>query len=243
MKIYIINLFDANDRKECTLKQVNSLKNKSDIIIGACDARKLTNTEIEEKFDIEKYKSRNLWMITKEEIACTFSHRMCYESLIKSGEEYGLILEDDIEIKRPIEKYIDYLKKILECDTPRIILLSGWFWYKRKKKLGEDIYICKIFDARLAHAYLINRAACKIILGESPWYIADHWRVFVEMGIEVYGLQPHPVDQIKDGKNISQIQKGKIGIYNFSFNIWCRLKWLGLKRRILLLKGNFEEKE
>lgn len=241
MTIFIINLLEAKERKLHVLNQIKSyIKYSNIIIIKACDGSGLSEIDKEKFFDIKKYKKKNLWMITNEEIGCTLSHRKCLQSFIKTHSRYGLVIEDDINVIKPLNKYIEYSKKILKSSKPRIVLLSGWHWFSNKKEIANNEFICKVVDARLAHAYIINRPAALLILSRKPYFIADHWREIKKMGIEIFAFTPHPIDQMPKDKFVSQIQKGKKGIYLFGLYKWIISKLIGIRRRLWRYYGNYE---
>ena len=51
------------------------------------------------------------YLITKYELACNLSHLKCYELLLDSGAEAGLILEDDAELSADLPKIIQHVDR------------------------------------------------------------------------------------------------------------------------------------
>ena len=244
MECYIINLKDEKKRFLHTINEIRKIfPNLTINKIDAIDGEKTTEGELYDNFNLKKYLKTNLWNITKEEIGCVLSHRECYFRLCSSKSEWGLILEDDIKITGNIHPIFKILEKKLDSNTPQIILFSGWYWYTSKKRIENNFYLCKIYDARLAHAYLINKKSAEIILREKPWYIADHWDKYKKMGINILAIKPHLIDQINNSHFKSSIQKGKPVIYHFGIKKWLTLKKQGIIRRFLkYILGNFENK-
>lgn len=93
----VINLDRSPERLESISKQL-SAQGLSFQRIPARDGRKLSPEELsrlEAPYDApEKFVFRKaLW---PTEIACFLSHATCWEKLVKSNCEWGLIMEDDI---------------------------------------------------------------------------------------------------------------------------------------------------
>lgn len=240
MKCYIINLENDKIRKSNMEKQMHNSNIKLDIEwVKALDGKKFLNNNFV-NFDLDRYNKNNLWNIKKTEIACTLSHRKCYSLLSKSNNENALILEDDVHINDlSLLNNPDFIK-ILEKEKPIIVLLSGWFWYSSVVKQINNLNICKIIDARLAHSYIINRLAANKILSEKPWYKADYWGCFKLLGIEILGLSPHLIDIEKEIARKSSINNGEKGVYNFTIKKWFFSKKDGIKRKIAKSLGHYE---
>lgn len=93
----VVNLDRSAERLESISKQL-SAQGLSFQRIHAIDGRKLSSEELarlEAPYDApEKFVFRKaLW---PTEIACFLSHAACWEKLVKSNCEWGLIMEDDI---------------------------------------------------------------------------------------------------------------------------------------------------
>lgn len=242
IKCYIINLENKIIRREHIINKIIPNLMLLDIeIITAIDGNLLEENKISESFNVSKYNKRNLWQIKVQEIGCCLSHRECYKHLIDTNESYAMILEDDINPKINMDMIYGLINYFMKSHKPRILLLSGWFWYYNAKKINSNYKFCKVFDARLAHSYLINREAANIILKEKPWYLADDWREIKKMGIEIYGISPHFIDPEIEIAKASSISIGLQSEYNFKLLAWLINKKRGLIRRTLKKVGLFEK--
>lgn len=241
MKCYIINLEYENKRRSNIKKCISNSKINLDIEwIKAINGNKIEDVECIKNFDLEKYNKHNLWNIKKTEIACTLSHRKCYSLLLESNYNYSLILEDDVEITDWRILINSDLEKIFYKEKPTILLLSGWFWYNKVVKKINNINVCQIIDARLAHSYIINRSAALRILSEKPWYKADHWYYLKNLGIDIFGLSPHIINIEKGIASKSSINTGEPGIYHFTLKKWLLSKKVGIRRKIAKVIGHYE---
>lgn len=209
--------------------------------ISAIDGNKIKESEEKILFDKDKYNNNHLWNITKTEIGCVLSHRKCYEELLKTDSNYALILEDDAEFNYDIIPLLPFIDKFMNRDNPRILLLSGWFWYYKKKKINNNLNVCKIYDGRFSHSYLINRRAIEKIFSSKPWYVADDWGKVRSLGIEIYGFSPHFIEQTKKKHFKSSIQDNKKKPLEFSLQKLLKIKFPGILRRFLKLIGNVEK--
>lgn len=242
MDIYVINLEKEKYRKNYMINLLNEIGFKHNVhFIKAIEGCALEEKELKKMFDFIRHDNSYLWRITKEEIGCVLSHRKCYESFLESNKNTALILEDDVCFITDIRPYLSFAEKFLNTDIPRILLFSGWFWYTSSKKHDGNRRLCKIWDARLAHAYVINKTAASIILNKRPWYLADHWNKIFKLGIEIYGLSPHLTTTNRDPRFKSAIQVGRPGIYNYSLRKWLTEKRCSLIRKSLKFMKNFEQ--
>lgn len=244
MKItsYIINLETSTKRKEYMEELLQPYSFIEPKFISAIDGRILSDEQLAEKFDYTsslKYYGRE---INKGEVGCTLSHRKCYQTLLDSREEYVLIFEDDIYPVRDLHSLQEInISTLLSCEQPRILLLSGDFWYWRKTN-----GIATVYDAVGSYAYFINRAAAKRILSvERTMNTADDWFFYKRLGVEFFAVSPYVVDANVNmnllGSEIQQeywgIQRKKMSLY------WIGQSYLNaVMKRILMKIGHFESK-
>ena len=79
--------------------------------------------------------------------------------------------------------------KVLAVREPRVLMLSGDYWFYKKKS------IARLFTATGAYAYIINRAAAQIIMDiEPPCCLADDWTYYKRKGLKLYAVNPYLVD-------------------------------------------------
>ena len=170
MKAYIINLKEAIERRNYMQKQLALLPpSLSSEFIEAVNGKGMNREQLEENFDYEKFRLRYAKEVRPGEIGCTLSHQKCYRRLLESKEKYVLILEDDIIVRQNIDFLLPELEKLLITNEPRIVLLSGWYWYLSTKAIKGHYRVANVYDAFLTHAYAINRAAASLIIESRPF--------------------------------------------------------------------------
>ena len=238
MHAYVINLVHSVDRRvymENVLKDIPSLNYE---FIPAVDVRNLSEEKQIALFDKKHSEMRFARRILPAEIGCTLSHQLCYKQLLASDRNYALILEDDIILKGDLEKHMVFFDEFMNCDQPKIFLLSGYVWFFNKRKL-KDITISKVYNALLTHAYIINKAAAQMIIEERPFIRADNWLYIRKKGVQIYSIVPHIINQDCTGKFSSTI-------YSKNPLLKCypiarlRIHLNGLILKLFKLIGHFE---
>lgn len=136
--------------------------------LPAVDGRKLAQEELsrlEAPYDApEKFVFRKaLW---PNEIACFLSHAACWEKLVKSGCEWGVIMEDDIVLSPRFKLFATSSEWIPE--GVRVIQLHG---SHQSFAVGEsypvrDTELCRILNPTplCCFAYLMHREAAAYAL-------------------------------------------------------------------------------
>lgn len=239
MKAFIINLERSRERR----KHMEELMKKNPYLdyefFTAIDGKTLKDRE--KYFNIDDYQKEYSCKPLPGEIGVTLSNRKLYETIIKRGIEYCLILEDDIIIQKNEElmQILNKLKELLSTDTPTVILLTGRHWYKSPKKIDKSHKIVDIYDGFLACGYLINKKAAEQILKISPFYIADDWYNIRKKGeIYIKGVIP-PLIFTEKAKFPSTVLEPRTYIRSAVLP-WIKNKYRILGRYWCSLCGRFE---
>lgn len=239
IKTYVINLAKSIARKEYMQELLKTYQYINPFFIEAVDGRVFSPEEREAVFDDEISYKRYGRIINGGEVGCTLSHFKCYNKLAKSNDKFVLILEDDITIIRNLNE-LDWgrITEFMSVDEPRVMFLSGDYWYWDKKP------ITRVFCAVGSYAYFVNRAAAQIIVRiNKPSNVADDWDVYKQLGVELFAVHPYMIDaNITDIP--SEIQQDYWGNHKdkMSLRYIFRAFYIGLIKRYLGHKGNFESK-
>ena len=190
LKTYIINLEKSTIRKQYMQKLLEPYSFLDVEFIKAIDGRLLSEKERQTLFDYGK--SRKLYgrTLNAGEVGCALSHRKVYERLLQENAPYALVVEDDISIQRDLN-LIDFRKinTVLSSSRPRALMLSGDYCYYRKKP------VIRIYSAVGAYAYIINKAAAKLILTKvHPCCVADDWLYYKRKGLQLFAIYPYMID-------------------------------------------------
>lgn len=236
---YVVNLKSSYARKKYMQEMLSAYMNLDIEFVEAVDGRLFSEEQQRAVFDMDACIRRNGRVINPGEIGCTLSHRKCYQKLVNSTLPYVLILEDDISIIGNMETAInDEVFRFMDSKKPRILFLSGDYWYWRKKQ------ITKVCWAVGSYAYFINRAAAECILKiEKPFNVADDWDLYKSRAVELYAIYPYVIDA--NISNLpSDIQQEHWGNMKrlMSWKNILRSYSMGLLKRCLYWAGHFESK-
>lgn len=202
MKTYVINLLRAEARRKYIVNHLKSL----DIdfkIINAVDGNTLTEKDISQYADTEKVKQSPYWL-TKGAIAYAMSHRLAYEELISSGEDYAFIIEDDVELPNNIKELLEGIANVMTKKDVTLLYYASFTptqfstLGQKKISLGVLYYPMEIHKPTTAAAYIIGRdAASKLISKILPIRVAaDCWGHFYEWGC-IESLMVHYPSMVK----------------------------------------------
>lgn len=240
IKIYIVNLVTSTARKKYMQELLDKYEFLEQDFVEAVDGRIFSPEERAKAFDDQTCFRRYGHDIKGGEVGCTLSHFKCYNKLARSNEKFALILEDDITIIRNLNA-LDWNKveEIMSIDEPRIMFLSGDYWYWDKKP------VTRVFSAVGSYAYFINRAAAKRIVDKIPIpsNLADDWDVYKQLGVKLFAVHPYMIDaNIADIP--SDIEQEIFGHRkkNMALKYLIRAIYNGLIKRYLIYIGHFESK-
>ncbi len=240
IKTFVINLEKATLRRKY-METLLSGYNILDVeFINAVDGRKLSDEEREGLFDDKECQSLIGRTLNGGEVGCTLSHRKCYEALLNSDKQYALVLEDDISLIRDLNEIRRYdINKLLNEDVPIVLLLSGDYWYWQNRD------IVSVYDCIGAYAYIINRAAARLILSYKAATVADYWKYFISYGLKIKAIKPYMIDaNLKMDLLSSDVDQYSWGICRskMSFGNAYKSYYRAIVKRILKLIGHFEYK-
>lgn len=240
MKTYVVNLERSKDRKKYMDLLLKPYEYLDVEYIEAVDGRILSRTQIEIVFDCPKYESINLQKVRLGEIGCTLSHQKCYRKIVEEDIQSAIIFEDDLIINEDFNPIIPTMEKWLSSDEPRLLLLSGWFWYTTKKNFDSSHQICHVIGGFLTHSYALNLSAAKLMIDERPWYVADSWNMFIKRGINIMGLSPHICDQDWSGIFKSDVLTESNNRTKFNLMSWMNMMYNAAIKRTCIFLGLFE---
>lgn len=240
IKTYIVNLATSTARKEYMQELLGEYGFLEQEFVEAVDGRVFSQEERAQVFDDKTCYKRYGRYINGGEVGCTLSHFKCYNRLVQSNEKFALIFEDDVTIIRNLNT-LNWSKvaEFMSVDEPRIMFLSGDYWYWDKKPFT------RVFSAVGSYAYLINRAAAERIVNKisAPSNVADDWDVYKQLGVKLFAVHPYMVDaNIADIP--SEIQQDYWGNHKnkMSLKYLLRTLYVGAVKRYLGRKGHFESK-
>lgn len=187
MKSYIINL----DRRADRLRDITEVFNQRNIDfvrVSAVDGKNYSATVRDWEYPM-----------TPPEVGCFYSHIKCYELIVASDDEYGVIFEDDVTLSESASFYLSNHSWVpANADIVKIETKSG----DKKVKVSKtqpcgEAKIGRLQSTHLGTAgYIISRRAAQLILNciSSPIMPIDNYLFMPGHGpladLIVYQLTP-----------------------------------------------------
>ena len=226
LPIYIITMPNSNRNPELinALSELNLKFQIQDAIVG----RSLTSEQIIGNVNLQGCDARLGYRISDSLIGCGLSHREVYRKLLENGNEWALILEEDVNI---IELNFLEINHALETcrSVPTIIQL-----FTRSSRLMDSNSIIKIgsgsrivfnFKPRVvgsgASAYVINHLAAQKALSENKLDGAPDWPKWAQ-GTCQKGIYPWMVYETEVGSTITPLFISR---------------WQNIRRRLMQFTG------
>lgn len=210
MRSYVINLKRRPERLYNFIRQYDEAKmDSNDIFVYYGFDIHLPDINIHEMFSkIGKFDN-----LSNGAKGCFLSHLSLYKEFLKSGEEYGLIFEDDLffceNFKIRLNVVMNEFKRLESDDEIYILYIGGRFtpeYYMKPDncvKKSDHIVQSKIDNGhinkpdidRTTHSYIITREGAKFLLDqfENSSRIdkpIDHWLIDVLPNESVYHSYP-----------------------------------------------------
>ena len=123
MKIYVINLQDAHDRWRHADQQFQNAGLSAERM-NAVDGRLLSDSGVEEVYDARRNRKSYFSPLHRGELGCFLSHRSAWQQVRDGCDDYGLIVEDDIEILGPLREFLAEIEEhrphadLIKLDKP-----------------------------------------------------------------------------------------------------------------------------
>ena len=235
MQIFVINLSSATERNMLQKNQLTELGLKYNIL----------NAISAEDISKDTYKKHyHDWQrpLSKNEVACYFSHRSAWSRVIKSKKP-ALILEDDAILSIFLPELLDCLNKIKNTD---LINLEN----RSRKKFVSRSYLDIVCNSKLLRLYQDRTGAAGYILWPSGAKKLIQFEINNGIGLadaqitscnslRAFQVEPSPIiqlDQCKDygiknnftniisKSTVSSSQNQSGGIYFITKRLFFQLK-------------------
>jgi glycoside transferase family 25 len=210
--------------------------------VEAIDGNLLSKTQKEKLFDCDAAFKLYGKHLSDGEIGCTLSHQLCYKKILNDKNDFALILEDDLLIKEVDIEAI--LQNIIQVKGERalVVLLSGDYYWIKKKKLFSSYSLATVYDASCTQAYIVNRKAAAALANKRPHFLADDWVLF-KRKVDLRAVYPHLMDQNRADFD-SEVKANQIGIIKKHLSVKRNILFfiIGLVKKILIWSKHFEKK-
>lgn len=163
MNTYLINLDRSTDRLESIKNSLYSLSIQFERV-PAVDAQILTENEL--FHNVQTPSCNYPRILTKGEVACFLSHRICWERLVNSGQKRALILEDNCEFSPVANQYLTSENWIPDsCELVHFSYGNNIMYFSDEISLPNNSLIKTKYSAPIGtSAYCISRNAAIVAL-------------------------------------------------------------------------------
>lgn len=237
MKIYVISLKNATERRAFMQRQLNKLGLDFEFF-DAINGNDIAPNEIKNLLVKQSVWARYSYNpITPGELGCSLSHRAILKKIAGGDDEYAVIFEDDAKIE---ERFLTFLEELpsLKLNWDIISLTSCRRPVVKLATLGNDIeFGCPKYAVYRSMAYVIKKEACEKFLASYPRIsrpIDNELQCWWENGLKVIVTKP---EVIGDSEFVAQSQLNAMG-RNKSKARKSSLQILN-KRRLYRLKAAF----
>jgi glycosyl transferase, family 25 len=165
-------------------------------IVNAVDGRLLSAEQLALRYDADRARVAYRAM-TPGEIGCALSHAYVYKEMLRQGQTYALILEDDALLNQDVPNVLNELVRSIDPSEPVVVLLSHVNKYVKlgNKALGSSHTLVRPYAYWwLAHGYFLTKAAAANLDQHLHpiWTAADSWRSFESLGlVKMYAVVPY----------------------------------------------------
>lgn len=241
---YVINLKESTDRREYMLNLLSAFDCLEVDFIDAVNGNAMTVKQLEASFDQNKAFRQYGRILRGGEVGCSLSHLKCAQALITSEEDVALVLEDDLVIQDyAIAGLLEKVAELLSSSGPSIVLLSGDYWFGRKKPFSNSYKLANVREAVCSQAYMINRSGAERMISMGAYHLADDWFAMKKAGIKLLALFPHIADQNRLDLD-TVISPEYTGFIRKNLSLGRRLHsyYRAIIKRILKSTGHFDYK-
>lgn len=202
MRILVINLARATDRRQKMTEQLESLGLPFEFL-EATDGRCLTEAD-RALVDHERRKSISPYPLSDNETGCWISHRRAMENLLASNDSMLTIVEDDSILFPSFPRILEAIEQKAGSfdviDLHRNFKNGEIFAYSRPLLAGYNLGRIGYTHMNLT-AYVISREGARKFLASAPRFAhavdKELHRYWVN-GLDLYGLEK-PVAMQDDG--------------------------------------------
>lgn len=191
MKVYVINLKDAVERRVSITKQLEELDIPYELF-EAINGRDLSADELAEKVDMDEVRKHPGWL-TKGALGCALSHRAVYKTIVGADSDWSLILEDDVIVSAELKNILNHVEQNPEIYKNSLILLYTLSKYgpiNLSRELVQSVGSHNVHKLQNkipggAGAYIIHKDIARrfLELKEKIKVAPDAWSYFLEQKI------------------------------------------------------------
>ncbi len=245
MKIFIINLEHANERRESMERQMAALGLAYEFI-PAVYGKHLSAEEKTLKYDDRKAFRHQCRSLVNSEIGIALSHVNIYRKIIKDKIDVACILEDDVILPSNFKDMVEKVNNNINRYTPELVLLSPAETGRRGVDIGDGYQMMEYKNGHFATSYIINNLGAQALVKELYPIndVADCWqRLHRHKIIDIKVLLPAMIVQDNEAFGCSTGPEVRAA---YSYNVPQKIKfkiqrafWVGIDLIKAMFNRNF----
>jgi len=204
-KVLVINLARSPDRLAAITEQLNAINIPFERI-DALDGRNLSDEFVEEVSPARIVSKSYHRALSKAEVACSLSHRKAWQRIVDDDLDFGVVLEDDVELLESFNEVLTLLAEIPHRDWDFIKL------YALRRGGGKNI--AQHFDFK-GHTFVtyhryplgfvgqaVSRQGAESLIRNLPYVtepVDGQLKSWWEAGVFPFGLLPYCITTDLDG--------------------------------------------
>ena len=211
-KIYVINLARSPERLDRIKDQLDAI-GKPFERIDAIDGRGLSDEYVEQVSPSRIVRKTYHRALSKAEIACSLSHRKAWQQIIDDEMDFGIVLEDDLELLDNFPDVLNLLAGLPHADWDFIKLFplrrGGEKNIHRRFDYGDHTFVTYHKFPLGCQAQAISGRGARSLLHNLPYVtqpVDGQLKSWWEAHIYPFGLLPYCVTTDIDG--VSDINPG-----------------------------------
>jgi glycosyl transferase family 25 len=211
-KVLVINLDRSPERLAAIRSQLDAI-GVSFERLHAFDGKTLSDEFIEKVSPADVVRKTYHRALSKAEVACSLSHKKAWQQIIDDGLDFGVVLEDDVELLDNFKDVLTLLAELPHTEWDFIKL------YALRRGGGKNI--AKRFDFR-GHTFVtyhryplgfvgqaVSRQGAESLVRNLPYVtepVDGQLKSWWEAGVYPFGLVPYCITTDLDG--VSDINPG-----------------------------------
>ena len=169
-KLYYINLDKRKDRRELfenqealvAMPEVERISAVHGLSIDITNDKRIgLQTRVQ---TVTQYRRSHYEIHSRGAIGASFSHIKAWQAFLKSGADYGLIMEDDADLPTTLSMMVRDCAKELPSEWG--IWILGWNHTPTDSK-WEHKSFRQVYHFIGAHSYIVSKKAAKLLLDEA----------------------------------------------------------------------------
>lgn len=215
--IYVINLPEAEERRQRVQSHLADLGLGSSVVIDAVRGSTLSASERAQRADDARSRHRYGRVLTAGELGCALSHVRAYERFLAGPDGFGLMLEDDAVLLPDVLPLLRnrQIRDWLLQPEPRLLLMTPIRAFLKRGALclERGYKLVRVRRAWEGYGYVVNRAAAEAMrrVNSPAWLSADDWVAYRKLAsVELCGLDPFCIGYLETAPSQLELDRRQV---------------------------------